>query len=258
VAVTRFGLPTDRIRSAEAGFDHHLTKPVGDDDLAAIAAYLKSLPTREPAGHYDGHSRAALQTAQALKTGDVERPGAGIFQSYCARCHQQDGNGVAQKYPRLAGNPAVLAAQTTSLVRLIVEGGQSEHRGRAAATQNARIRWQTQRCRDGRGAHVHSQYVGQRGPASDHAGRQRRQERNSQVRNPVGRASRDTSVRTQESHSQAKRATRAAPMPNVASQHKPRSVQWALRSPTADRFVLSRTSKTMTGVAVEPFNTAAQ
>lgn len=63
---------------------------------------------------------------------------------------------------------------------------------------------------------------------------------------------------TQESHSQAKRATRAAPMHNVASQHKPRSVQWALRSPTAERFVLSRTSKTMTGVAVEPFNTAAQ
>ncbi len=94
-----------------------------DDDLAAIAAYLKSLPAREPAGHYDGQSRAALQTVQALKTGDVERPGAGIFLSYCARCHQQDGNGVAQKYPRLAGNPAVLGAQTTSLVRLLVEGG---------------------------------------------------------------------------------------------------------------------------------------
>jgi mono/diheme cytochrome c family protein len=101
------------------------TQYLSDADLAAIAAYLKSLPAREPAGHYDGHSRAALQTTQALKTGDVERPGAGIFQSYCARCHQQDGNGVAQKYPRLAGNPTVLAAQTTSLVRLIVEGGAS-------------------------------------------------------------------------------------------------------------------------------------
>jgi mono/diheme cytochrome c family protein len=98
---------------------------LSDDDLAAIAAYLKSLPAREPAGHYDGQSRAALQTVQALKTGDVERPGAGIFLSYCARCHQQDGNGVAQKYPRLAGNPAVLGAQTTSLVRLLVEGGGS-------------------------------------------------------------------------------------------------------------------------------------
>jgi alcohol dehydrogenase (quinone), cytochrome c subunit len=64
-------------------------------------------------------------SAQALKTGDIERPGAGIYASYCARCHQADGAGVPQKYPRLAGNPAVLAPSTTSLVRLLVEGGGS-------------------------------------------------------------------------------------------------------------------------------------
>ncbi|MGP8435362.1 c-type cytochrome [Paraburkholderia fungorum] len=103
------------------------TQYLSDDDLNAIAAYLKSLPAREPAGLYDMHSRAAQQTVQALRTGDVERPGAGIFQSYCARCHQADGLGVAQKYPRLAGNPAVLAPQSTSLVRLLVEGGAAPH-----------------------------------------------------------------------------------------------------------------------------------
>ncbi|MFP3670751.1 response regulator, partial [Priestia sp. SIMBA_032] len=32
IAVTGYGLPSDRIRSAEAGFDHHLTKPVEADD----------------------------------------------------------------------------------------------------------------------------------------------------------------------------------------------------------------------------------
>jgi len=31
--------------------------------------------------------------------------------------------GVDLKYPRLAGNPAVIAPQTTSLIRLLVEGG---------------------------------------------------------------------------------------------------------------------------------------
>ncbi|MCI0151754.1 cytochrome c [Paraburkholderia sediminicola] len=103
------------------------TQYLSEDDLAAIAAYLKSLPPRESAGLYDMHSRAAQQTVRALRTGDVERPGAGIFQSYCARCHQSDGLGVFQKYPRLAGNPAVLAPQTTSLVRLLVEGGASPH-----------------------------------------------------------------------------------------------------------------------------------
>jgi two-component system CheB/CheR fusion protein len=33
VALTGYGLPTDRVRSAEAGFDHHLTKPVELDEL---------------------------------------------------------------------------------------------------------------------------------------------------------------------------------------------------------------------------------
>ncbi|MFC0691606.1 response regulator [Paraburkholderia humisilvae] len=36
VAVTGYGLPADRIRSAEAGFDHHLTKPVSPEELARL------------------------------------------------------------------------------------------------------------------------------------------------------------------------------------------------------------------------------
>ncbi|MFC0572735.1 CheR family methyltransferase [Paraburkholderia solisilvae] len=36
VAVTGYGLPADRIRSAEAGFDHHLTKPVNPEELARL------------------------------------------------------------------------------------------------------------------------------------------------------------------------------------------------------------------------------
>jgi mono/diheme cytochrome c family protein len=101
------------------------TQYLRDADLAALAAYLKSLPPRAPSGHFNERSRAARQSVQALKTGDVERPGAGLYAAYCARCHQTDGAGVPQKYPRLAGNPAVLSASSTSLVRLLVEGGRS-------------------------------------------------------------------------------------------------------------------------------------
>lgn len=36
VAVTGYGLPADRIRSAEAGFDHHLVKPVDPEELARL------------------------------------------------------------------------------------------------------------------------------------------------------------------------------------------------------------------------------
>jgi alcohol dehydrogenase (quinone), cytochrome c subunit len=101
------------------------TQYMSDDDLNAIAIYLKSLPAQKPSGAYTPHSRAASLTATAMHTGEIARPGSGIFMSYCAKCHQADGSGVANKYPKLAGNPAVLAPDTTSLIRLLVEGGSS-------------------------------------------------------------------------------------------------------------------------------------
>jgi two-component system CheB/CheR fusion protein len=36
VAVTGYGLPADCLRSAEAGFDHHLTKPVDYEALIRL------------------------------------------------------------------------------------------------------------------------------------------------------------------------------------------------------------------------------
>ncbi|MFL9959308.1 cytochrome c [Paraburkholderia nemoris] len=96
-----------------------------DDDLDAIAHYLKSLPVREASGAFTPNSQKAQETAVSLKTGDVERPGAGFYMSFCAKCHQADGRGESQKFPALAGNPAVLAPDTSSLIRLVLEGGSS-------------------------------------------------------------------------------------------------------------------------------------
>ncbi|BCG05403.1 alcohol dehydrogenase (plasmid) [Paraburkholderia sp. PGU19] len=103
------------------------TQYLTDDDLRAIAGYLKSLSARESSGHFDDRSHAALRSVRALNTGEVELPGAGIYQGFCARCHKPDGMGEALRYPRLAGNPAVLSAQVDSLVRLLIEGGEAPH-----------------------------------------------------------------------------------------------------------------------------------
>ncbi|CAN7709102.1 cytochrome c [Caballeronia sp. LjRoot34] len=101
------------------------TQYMNDDDLNAIAHYLKSLPPRRASGAYVPQSLAARQTTAATRTGNIERPGAGIYLSFCAKCHGAEGEGTPQKYPKLAGNPAVLSADTTSLTRLMVEGGNS-------------------------------------------------------------------------------------------------------------------------------------
>ncbi|WP_233849587.1 c-type cytochrome [Paraburkholderia sp. HD33-4] len=100
------------------------TQYLSDDDLQAIARYLKSLPAREPSGHY-GDGRTATQMVRAIASGEIELPGAGIYWGFCARCHHADGSGEAFRYPRIAGNPAVLSANTDSLVRLLVEGGEA-------------------------------------------------------------------------------------------------------------------------------------
>ncbi|MEJ8796405.1 cytochrome c [Trinickia caryophylli] len=96
-----------------------------DADLHAIGVYLKSLaPHNEHAlASRDPARRDA--TVDVLRTGAVQYPGAGIYSGFCAKCHHADGMGEAGKYPRLAGNPVLLAPDATSVVRLLIEGGRT-------------------------------------------------------------------------------------------------------------------------------------
>ncbi|MCP3726324.1 cytochrome c [Paraburkholderia sp. CNPSo 3272] len=101
------------------------TQYLGDDDLRAIATYLKSLPAREASGQYADSAAARASTMAALHAGTPERPGAGLYLSYCARCHGADGAGKPDKAPPLAGSSLALSSDATSVLRLIVEGSQS-------------------------------------------------------------------------------------------------------------------------------------
>ncbi len=94
-------------------------------DRDAIAAYLKSLPPRAKSGFASNEREKTDRTVDVLRTGAIEVPGAGIYSGFCAKCHKEDGMGEAGKYPRLAGNPVVIAPDTTSLIRLLIEGGRT-------------------------------------------------------------------------------------------------------------------------------------
>jgi mono/diheme cytochrome c family protein len=100
---------------------------MSDDDLRAIATYLKTLPPREKSGHIDTNPVRTNATVMVLRTGSIEYPGAGVYNAFCARCHKADGRGEPGKYPRLAANPAVVAPHATSLIRLLIEGSESPH-----------------------------------------------------------------------------------------------------------------------------------
>lgn len=101
------------------------TQYLSDDDLQAIAVYLKSLRAHEGNGAYADSAAARAATRQVLQSGTPERPGAGVYLAYCAKCHGADGRGTPDKAPPLAGSTLTLSVDPTSVLRLVVEGSAS-------------------------------------------------------------------------------------------------------------------------------------
>ncbi|WP_246795040.1 cytochrome c [Burkholderia perseverans] len=99
------------------------TSRLTDGDRRAIAVYLKSLPAQPTAAANPfaiGLPRAT--PAGPATSGGRQVPGAGLFASFCARCHGADGGGRGGRAPPLDGNPVVVADDATSAIRIVVEG----------------------------------------------------------------------------------------------------------------------------------------
>ena len=94
------------------------TPYLSDDDLNAVAEYLKSLPaaSQETAVAYND------ATTTALRSGHAKEPGASVFTGTCANCHGFDGKGFAPYMPPLAGNAVVLDKDPSSLINLVLNG----------------------------------------------------------------------------------------------------------------------------------------
>ncbi len=101
------------------------TQYLSDADLAAIAHYLKGLPAQQPSGTWTPGRDEPHSPSNGNRIASSLTPGKDVYGSFCARCHREDGSGVPHAFPALAGNPSVLTEDTTSLIRLLVEGGNS-------------------------------------------------------------------------------------------------------------------------------------
>ncbi|WP_415758466.1 c-type cytochrome [Pseudomonas sp. LT1P18] len=98
----------------------HSMQYMTDNDLTAIARYLKSLPANDP---NDQPHQYDKQVAQALWNGDDSKPGASVYIDNCAACHRTDGHGYTRVFPALAGNPVLQSQDPTSLIHIVLKGG---------------------------------------------------------------------------------------------------------------------------------------
>ena len=104
---------------------HHSTQHFSDDDLKAIALYLKSLPSSDkdlpmPSKVINPGVIQAKAPDSLFKT----RGGLGYVQ-FCVDCHRQEGAGVPNVFPPMANNPAVMAEDPATLLHIILTGSKS-------------------------------------------------------------------------------------------------------------------------------------
>jgi mono/diheme cytochrome c family protein len=89
---------------------HNSLSYLTDADILAIAIYLKSLPAK------------TSPDASAPVAPDRSKKAAELYVTNCGVCHQAKGAGVAGVFPRLAGNPVVLAPDPANVLSVVLAG----------------------------------------------------------------------------------------------------------------------------------------
>src|SRR4051794_17064612 len=87
---------------------HNSLRQLTDQDLRAMAVYLKSVPAAVT---------PEREAAEALPPRD-----AVLYVQNCAGCHQAKGTGIAGTFPPLVGNPVVLAPDPADVLSVVVQG----------------------------------------------------------------------------------------------------------------------------------------
>jgi mono/diheme cytochrome c family protein len=120
---------TERIAAVGmmAGVVAKSTQYLNDQDLMAIAEYLKTLPPSndEDKDNADSSMQASKDSAatRALRAGDTRMRGSRVYLDNCNACHRSDGSGAKRTFPNLVKNEAVSAKDPISLIHIVLAGG---------------------------------------------------------------------------------------------------------------------------------------
>lgn len=86
-----------------------------DDDVKAMAVYLKALPQKD--------SEAPPTSQARLVEPEVMEVGRKVYVAQCAVCHGAEGKGQTPAYPPLAGNQSITMASPVNSIRMVLNGG---------------------------------------------------------------------------------------------------------------------------------------
>ena len=90
----------------------HSTSRMSDEDILAIATYLKD----------NGKGVASARPEPVAASTDAMRAGEAIYKDSCAACHKDSGEGEVNLFPRLAGSALVQSDDPTTLARVVLHG----------------------------------------------------------------------------------------------------------------------------------------
>nr|WP_233196289.1 cytochrome c [Trinickia soli] len=91
---------------------------LSDDDVRAMAVYLKSLP------QHGGENGASAKSAMSGEERELlVRLGAKIYDAQCATCHGKRGEGKLPDFPPLANNQSIQMTSAVNPIRMVLNGG---------------------------------------------------------------------------------------------------------------------------------------
>ena len=93
----------------------HSTSKMTNEDIAAIATYLKDI----------GAGQASPAPAAVAPDDKAMRAGSAIYKDSCAACHRDTGDGEPHLFPRLSGSAMVQSDDPTTLLRVVLEGSRA-------------------------------------------------------------------------------------------------------------------------------------
>jgi mono/diheme cytochrome c family protein len=88
-----------------------------DQDIRAVAVYLKTLPARA------GDKPAVATAAVAEQQTNLSPLGKKIYDAQCAVCHASHGQGKLPHFPPLANNQSIQMTSAVNPIRMVLNGG---------------------------------------------------------------------------------------------------------------------------------------